>query len=132
MSGGDQWLAPVGKVSEDHGDDMEEDMEVGGSKSLVQCCQVLPPLTEVAFAMLPAIAPNSEVEGGVEYCKEDESGDADQHVLEDVILGHCVLLVAGADLEEEKMLRESRIGNRDCHRGNCPIDDSNKDQQIHF
>ena len=57
---------------------------------------------------------------------------ASPHITTDVILGHCVLLVAGADLEEEKMLRESRIGNRDCHRGNSPIDDSNKDQEVYF
>ena len=126
MNVGEQWLAPVCRVSEDHGEEMEENMEKGGSHHcLIQCCQVLSPLAKVAFAMLTAIAPNSEVERCVEYCNEDESGDADQHVLEDVILGHCVLLVASADLEEKKMLRESWIGNRDCHRGNSPIDDSN-------
>ena len=107
-------------------------MEKGGSQRLIQCCQVLSPLAKVAFAMLTAIAPNSEVERCVEYCNEDESRDADQHVLEDVILGHCVLLVASADLEEKEMLRESWIGNPDCHKGNSPIGDSNKDQEVHF
>ena len=83
---GEQWLVPVCRVSEDHGEEMEENMEKGGSQRLIQCCQVLSPLAKVAFAMLTAIAPNSEVERCVEYCNEDESRDADQHVLEDVIL----------------------------------------------
>ena len=82
--------------------------------------------------MLTLKFPDPEVARDVEYCKEEESGDADQHVLEDVILRHCVLLVAGADLEKQKVLRETRIGNGDCHGGNNSVDHSNQDQQVDF
>ena len=107
-------------------------MEVGGSKSLVQCCQVLPSLPKVAWAVLKLKVLDSELPYEGEYCDQDQSGITDQHVLEDVVLRHCVLLVSNADLEEKKMLWESRICNGDRNGGGNPIDDSDQDQEVDF
>ena len=105
---------------------------MAGCKGLVQCCQVLLSLAKVARAVLTSKVLNSELPEEVEYCDQDESGNTDQHVLEDVVLRHCVLLVSNADLEEKKMLRESRICNGDCNGGDNPIDDSDQDQEVDF
>ena len=72
-AGGDQRLAPVGRVSEDHGEDVEEEMEVTGCKGLVQCCQVLLSLAKVASAVLTLKVPDSELPKEGEYCQQDKS-----------------------------------------------------------
>ena len=72
-TGGDQRLAPVGRVSEDHGEDMEEEMEVACCKGLVQCCQVLLSLAKVASAVLTLKVPDSELPKEGEYCQQDKS-----------------------------------------------------------
>ena len=107
-------------------------MEMGGDQGLTKCCQILPPLGEEAFIVITPVVPDSELARGVEYCNEDASGDTYQHVLEDVILRHCVLLLAGAGLEEEKVFWEARVGDGDGHGGNGAVDDPDQDQQVYL